>query len=69
MRWSKPQQGAAERDSDVHSAAEEQEQGLLPTHYPTFTYHPPRKHRPVEAAYADKGFLAAEIFFYLFTMI
>lgn len=58
VRWSKPQQGAAERDSDVDSAAEEQE---LPTHYSTFTYHPPGKRRPVEAAYADKGFLAAEV--------
>lgn len=34
---------------------------LLPTHYRTLTSHPPGERRPVETAYADKGFLAAEV--------
>lgn len=59
--WSEPQRGAAERDPDGHSAVEGRERGLLTTHYPTLTSHPPRKRRPVEAAYADKGFLVAEV--------
>lgn len=45
------------RYPDGHFAAEVQEQGPLPT----LNSHPPGKCRSVEAMYADKGFLAAEI--------
>lgn len=45
----------------VQDETEGPEQGLLPTPYPTLTSHPPGKRRPVEAMYADKGFLAAEV--------
>jgi len=48
-------------DLDGQSAEKEQKEGLLPTCYRTLTSHPPGKHRPVEAACADKGFLAAEV--------
>lgn len=54
---SEPREGCR----DGHSTVEEQKRGRLPTRYPTLTSHPPRKRRPVEAAYADKGFFAAEV--------